>query len=572
MPTHHNFDGVDDRLYFDDAKQEILQTCRDITTQRKIVKYHRNTKNPVPVSDLLGTFPPKLTCDELVRGYLRTFEPLYRILHIPSFWKMYDGLWKPGAETQATSVSDVAGTALIMAIGTTFYPCETDAERTSLRDLADTWVSSVQAWMMKPNNKTNCTFNGLQVYCILFLARHSTHHCAGPAGWISGGSLLTMAMWMGLHRDPNVFPNLSHLQKQMRIRLWTTVLELAVQSSFDMSMPICISPEGYDVPLPSNVDDHRLESVAGTDALEESEGVTDASLQILMAKSLALRLRIVHLLNDFRNEQNYETVLEFGSQLRQASRNAAAFFRSDVFARCDSTPELVLPIGDFHRKMTDILLRRFSLRLHRNAMVQSRSDPRLYFARKVCLDSSMVILSHSGDTNLSAPANELDDLSRLALVGRGLFKGPLDFDALLCLCFELFSRLSKHAAPASEIEPMDELARAERAPLLKQLWKNSRQLSQIVDTGTVSFKRHLVLLASLSQIESLERGEPVQPKLAGSVASEAKRCHRRLQEQLPDTQSQPQCPVFLDDAAQSSEIFSFGLGFEVSFLCPSMQC
>lgn len=563
MPTSHRFDGVDDRLCFDDTKEEILKTCHEITTQRKIVKYRKATEDPIPLSDLLGTFPPKPTCDGLIDGYLRTFEPLYRILHVPSFRRMYAGLWDPALQSSEPCPGDIAKIALAMAIGTTFFPSANDAERSTLRDLAQTWISSVQAWTMKPNNKVNCTFNGLQVYCILFLTRHSTHHCPGPAGWISGGSLLTMAMWMGLHRDPGVFPNLSPMQTQMRIRLWTTVLELAVQSSFDMSMPIGINVEAYDVPLPSNVDDSQLETTTEEDELEESEGLTDTSLQILLGKSLNLRLRIVHLLNDFRNQQSYDTVLELGSQLRQASREASALFRSKSFTReSPSSAEGLMP-SDFHRKMIDIILRRFSLRLHRDAMVQSQFDPRLYFARKICLESAMVILNHSGEIVMSAPAHELDDLSRLSLVGRGLFKGSLDLDALLCLCFEILSQFGKQAASSSEIDPLDDLAKAERAPWIRRLWTSSKQLSQIVDTGSVSFKRHLVLLTSLTQIEALEKGIQLQPALAESVASEARRCRQKVQEQLSTTQSQPQQPSFLDDC-QPTDLFSFGTDFEVS--------
>lgn len=37
-----------------------------------------------------STIPEKAICDDLIHGYLRTFESMYQIIHVPTFWKEYE--------------------------------------------------------------------------------------------------------------------------------------------------------------------------------------------------------------------------------------------------------------------------------------------------------------------------------------------------------------------------------------------------------------------------------------------------------------------------------------------------
>jgi hypothetical protein len=58
--------------------------------------------------------------------------------------------------------------------------------------------------------KNRLSISGLQVQCLLILARH-TLSVGGDLIWIAMGSLVRSAMQMGLHHDPKHFTNMSIL-------------------------------------------------------------------------------------------------------------------------------------------------------------------------------------------------------------------------------------------------------------------------------------------------------------------------------------------------------------------------
>ena len=110
---------------------------------------------------------------------------------------------------------------------------------------------------------------------------------------MSAGSLIHRAMQMGIHRDPKHLPAMTILQAEMRRRLWATIIELALQSSLDSSMPPRISLDEFDTEPPANINDEDLEE--STTALQPHPRTTytAASLQLTLFDSLPTRLRIV---------------------------------------------------------------------------------------------------------------------------------------------------------------------------------------------------------------------------------------------------------------------------------------
>jgi hypothetical protein len=144
--------------------------------------------------DFKNSIPNQEISDQLVHLYLRTFESTFRILHIPTFRKEYSQYWK---EPQAANPGFVVKLLLVMAIGTCFYhggaiDCNT------LRSLAHQWIYSASCWLSAPSEKSRMNLTGLQVHCLLLLARQ-TNDIDGDLIWISAGSTLRLAFNMGLH-------------------------------------------------------------------------------------------------------------------------------------------------------------------------------------------------------------------------------------------------------------------------------------------------------------------------------------------------------------------------------------
>ena len=474
------------------------------------------------LTDLRKTFPDRAACDQLVYSYLRTFELIYRVLHIPSFWKEYDRFWE---QPEAAESLFVMKLMVIFAIGTTFYPHRGAIAEHPYRSLAQKWIYGAQWWLTGPSEKSACSMDGLQLFCLLLISRQACGLGASP--WLSTGSLLNMAMTMGLHRDPATFPSLSVFQSEMRVRLWTTILELVVQSSLDSGTPILL-PQGFEIRRPMNIDDEDITPASVTAPIPKPNNQpTESSIQILLSQSVKLRVEAVELINSCHT-QSYNKVLDIGSELREICRNVASFFQSYTLRRSSDGSQ----VSNFHRTFLDMQIRRYILFLHTPFMIQGRKKPEFYYSRKVCLESAMVIASYADNLNL--PNYQLDDISRLIMVGKGAFKGPLSLDILSVIGLEIITQLEEEAPtqPSTNTVPdrQDELARNNRKPLIAKLEHLLEQLRQIIATGCPSLKRYAILSAILGQIRAFESGKCVKQAIYDTLINGGKEYHKLLEE------------------------------------------
>ncbi|KAL2860973.1 Zn(II)2Cys6 transcription factor [Aspergillus lucknowensis] len=493
-----------------------VKECRDL---RRTVKSQRSVKLDDPLPDVLSTVPPREECDELVGCYLRTFEPIYRVLHIPSFWMEYEEFWK---QPQSNMNPFLTKLLLILAIGTVFRSGQGNRPRDEYDQLAQKWIYAAQWWLAGPSEGATCNIDGLQVSCLLFISRKA---CGlGSSPWLSAGSLMRMAVAMGLHRDPSEFPGLSWFQSEIRRRLWATVLELALQESLDLGLP-CLVPVTFDTNPPSNINDPDFSpDLADPPILEPRERCTDASIQLLLYESVKLRMQVLEVINDYQ-EQSYQHALELGRRLRAAHGKVVAFFRSAKIAENDKSG---LELNEFHRKFLDIQLHKSILALYTPFVVQARKDPQFYYARKACLESVTAIASHADSLHL--PSHVFDDISRLFISGKGSFKGPLSLDVIATLGLEIVTQIDEECLPERDGGLVDRLAGTSRDGLIHTLEHILDQLFHIIALGTPSMKRFGLLAAVLGEIRAMKAGLDVTRTVYEAVTQAFKDCHSTLQQ------------------------------------------
>ena len=186
-----------------------------------------------------------------------------------------------------------------------------------------------------------------------------------------------MAMSMGIHRDPKMFPSLSPLQAEMRKRLWAATVELTVQFHLDSAIPFLLSTRDFDSPAPSNLNDEDIDRDTQNQP-PLRDGMTNSSLQIQLFECLPLRLEVLRLLNSLEGELAYDEVLTLGSRLRTACRKIAALFHNASGAAAAG-------LTSFHQRFVDIIFHKYILQLYRPFMFKARENPSFYLARKVCL-------------------------------------------------------------------------------------------------------------------------------------------------------------------------------------------
>ncbi|KAL3952520.1 hypothetical protein ACCO45_012463 [Purpureocillium lilacinum] len=419
-----------------------LQRCKALA---RMIKAYRTPAWPRPPT---AELPAKEVADELIDCYLRTSERVYRVVHIPSFRRDYDGLWTPG-ETRSTAF--IVQLKLILAIGATTY------------DEAFSYG--------KPGLKSQLSIRALQTSVLLLLARESTG-VGETLVWTAAGSLLRTAIYMGLHRDPAKLPGVSPFDAEMRRRLWNTILELELQSSMASGGPPLLSLLDFDTRPPANMDDEQLE--AEEPVAQPDDELTQTSLAIALRRTFAARLAVLKFLNDASSPGTYTEALRLDAELRDVYKPLRRTLRGH--------PSAPLPLGHTHA-----ILR------------PSLHDAAEYaFSRRVVIDSALKIWSAAclsettaatRSTSQAAPSPGGQDMARFVTNGSGFFRTTV-FQAGTLAALELRAQLQEDAPGPTLV----------RSDLLAALRECKAWSLRCIEVGETNIKGYLVVSLLAAQV------------------------------------------------------------------------
>ncbi|KAF9691059.1 hypothetical protein EKO04_010937 [Ascochyta lentis] len=472
---------------------DLYKTVSELKTIGRILKSARMLL-PTISPEAVDSLPLKTTCDVLVDGYLRTFEGVFRVLHVPSFHKEYEDHWS-GKTADKPSV--LLKIMLVCAIGVPFY---TGADQPRLRVTCAKWIQAAESWLAAPHAKSRLNMAGLQIQILVLLAKQICN-IEGDHVWIPAGSLLRTAMYLGLHRDPSYFGKINTFHVEMRRRLWETVLELTVQSSMDMGMPPMISVHDYDTKPPSNVNDEDLrEQDDAPLSVKPSDVCTDCSIQIAFADTLPLRLEFVRLINNLRFDLPYSECLRLGNELTTLCQSKTDFLKDALSHGANITP--------FQIKLHDALVRRFTLGLHRPYFAKAKDNPTYHFSRTLCLDTSLAILAPATPPIPGQP----DDWTLLTHRAAGFFKALILY-ATSTVYFELHTQIAEHShtwrltAPLiSNTTPAIPTLPPQSQPLLAALKSAHSTALARLQSGETNGKGVVFFACALARIDALLAG------------------------------------------------------------------
>ncbi|KAK4448669.1 hypothetical protein QBC34DRAFT_380898 [Podospora aff. communis PSN243] len=289
-----------------------IERCKSLA---RIIKARRSPPWPtIPTREL----PLRDLADALVDRYLQTTETLYRVLHIPSFRQSYDALWDSADAGEQPPMGFIIQVKLVLAIGATTYD-----DDFSLRTTAIGWIHEALTWNSSPAHpKSRLTVQGIQNHILLLIAQDLVG-VGRDMVWPSTGSLVRIAMHMGLHRDPSrLQPSATLFAAEMRRRLWNTILELTLQSSLDAGGAPLISLADFDTLPPSNYSDADLSLVLDKPPSPfPLTDLTETTASIAFRKTLLARLSIVRHLNGLSSTSTsppYQTTISLDSDLRSS--------------------------------------------------------------------------------------------------------------------------------------------------------------------------------------------------------------------------------------------------------------
>ncbi|KAK2759391.1 hypothetical protein FQN54_002869 [Arachnomyces sp. PD_36] len=254
---------------------------------------------------LLNLLPNRSIVDELVEDYLTYIEPTHRIFHIPSLRRELETVW----DQQPADIEPTILVQLVLMLATAWNLHNPGSiiidEKPVTCDTAKKWIRDCEAWL-----QNSCTKRPnpviLRIRCLIIIAKNS-NATRKSQQWTEIGSLVKFAMSAGYHREPNSqFAKISSFNREMRRRIWVTMVELDLQSSLDRGMPPTVRQDEFDCAMPANVNDEDIKEEEELPQSLPSNVATDSSFQVALARSLPLRLKICALVNAPTIRVSYE--------------------------------------------------------------------------------------------------------------------------------------------------------------------------------------------------------------------------------------------------------------------------
>ncbi|RBR20593.1 hypothetical protein FVER53590_03659 [Fusarium verticillioides] len=361
-------------------RDEIYAPFNDKQQRRQISQDHalENT--------LRHLTPAKSILDVLVQTYIDRHEITHRILHIPTFITKYNDYW---ADQSSTTVCFHVQLLLVAATAASCHPevCVNVFSHNTTHDHVIKWVEAAEAWVSSQSNQPPRSWDVLVIHCLLLLAKRANFINEGSF-WTSTGTLVRWAMAAGYHREVIPAAKVSPFSREMRRRLWVTIVELDLQASIERGMPPNVRLGDFNIKPPLNVDDENLEE-SMQDSLVGMPIATliNASFQALLYRSLPVRLKICAFINGCCEEVDFDKVLELEDELRQALQDIPAWDSPQADPRQHRTATYI-------KHMLGIVLHQYIVLLHFHFLVRTTSPSKSLICRRARLDASTKILDY----------------------------------------------------------------------------------------------------------------------------------------------------------------------------------
>ncbi|KAF1943391.1 C6 zinc finger domain-containing protein [Clathrospora elynae] len=369
-------------LKFDHSIMRVKTDFKSFRDRRKKAINEQDVRIFGTDEEIFAALPDRSILDVQAALYFHTWEASYRILHEPSFWKEYHVFWeqRPGNKDQA---SFAVMLVLIVAITKCLTPKDdvfigdTTADRqaaANLIDMCESWINQ------QPRKRLTLPF--FQLQCLSLLAKRV--NCVKlKQDWVTSGDVLRLALASGMHRDPSLLASgrISEFEKEMKRRLWVTIMEFELQSSAESGLQSALTGLYFDTRAPANLPDDAFTTESQQlPTSQPSEQFTSASYISVALKSLPLRINLTQLLNTPSSDLQYSDILHFGAQIHSAISSLPTW----------DDDRAALPSA-----LLRLQLRQYLLVLHKPyAKLAPRNDRYMYSFTTVVDTCSSIIATH----------------------------------------------------------------------------------------------------------------------------------------------------------------------------------
>lgn len=308
-------------------------------------------------TDIKRLIPERKVSDELLDIYINRFEAIHRVLYLPTFLKEYQQQWSSPGTTPTVSLVQIL-LALTAAMSLQDSPICSNLRR----EKVGKWIVTSETWLATdPFRPSPHSWTMLTTQCLLLIAKRANHVDTNEF-WVATGALLRSAVAAGYHREPNQAAKISSFQREMRRRLWVTVVELDLQASMDRGIPPSMREEDFNTRPPMNINDDAIpESVGNFSTAPSLKDLTESSFQAIGYRSIGLRLRICALINNSHATTLDSRFAEVSLMEQEAMEAIAAIPSTWVSAAADEW-RTQRPL--YVKTMLELLLRQYLMMLY----------------------------------------------------------------------------------------------------------------------------------------------------------------------------------------------------------------
>ncbi|KAI9810845.1 MAG: hypothetical protein M1827_006052 [Pycnora praestabilis] len=240
-------------------------------------------------TSLMDFLPAKSAADRLIQQYWHAVYPLARIVHRPSFERLYEGFW-----TDISLGIEPANPLQALVFAAMFSGVVSMPEDIILRDfgvgkanLLDNFKLGTETALARSNFLRSSKVETLQasVMYLVTLCRDevSRGHSALTA------TVIRIAQCMGLHRDGIEF-GLSALETHVRRMIWYQICCLDMRTCEAQGPKPTLRKDDFDTKFPLNIDDVAL--LAEPELARSTDGWTDMTFSLIHAECVEMH-RIV---------------------------------------------------------------------------------------------------------------------------------------------------------------------------------------------------------------------------------------------------------------------------------------
>lgn len=238
------------------------------------------------------------------------------------------------------------------------------------------------------------------VQAMILLTTQQNQKDRAEDSWLFLGSLVRIALCMGLHRDPKNFgTTITPSEGEIRKRLWTIISCMDILESIKIGLPCMIRPEECDTSLPLNLHDDEVgDHVTVLPPERNREELTGVSYMIAKASLARVYAKIVTQASSLVPRPAYDQVLKTDTELRELYARAPSFLHLRSKEESKNDPAWLV----IQRYNLDLITQKALVTLHRPYAARAQCNPRYQNSRRKCVDAAMILLKHQSEIFLES--------------------------------------------------------------------------------------------------------------------------------------------------------------------------